>query len=466
MTDVLHCYEEGLNTQVNAALMDYGNPILVERLQAMARRYDGFLMTPAENGKRKFAGSFFNDQKMDTTKQLNAQYGYMMLHAGLVLLWYNGSPDLAKLMTEFYDGNPDRYAACPPGKGWPKDLPRTLYALSGDRRFITDTNAAPADPWLARMLNSRECSSNVLDALARNPRQYELAGTLELGDSRPFPSYVAWHCARDKDVLLPSLEAIYKSTYYILPLLTEIQQSADRVPIKKNLTDFMYLGGIPVSRFHTAPFFAVSYEGFTPNFAAMVLDDTPELMRWVGYSFEPGTQSGKLRVWNLAPGTYAVRQGVDGNGDDRIDGEAKAETMKLKRYEAIPVALPSRQLWIVQAECLDKATPLHQRCDLAVSAEDALLEEGSLTVVAHIIGCKPTGPFRVEVADASGKVLARQDEPAGLDGAANLADRSKAFVFPGTFRPPLKISVTGPEEEITECNNSAILPATGSDGGK
>jgi hypothetical protein len=452
LMDALHAYEQGINAQADAAMMDYGNPVLIERLQATARRYDGFILTPAENGKRRFAGSNFSDKKVsgDDVKS-SSPYLQLSLHPGLVLMWYNGNPRLTRLITELYDGYTSWFA---------RDLPNILYMQTGDKRFVP-RDGGIKNQWWARILNLKDCPSNVLGEL-RN-YQYNLPHTETLGcdENTALIRYVAWHYTRDKNVLVPALEFVYKAVYYTLPVFTESQQDADRVALKKNLTDFMYLGGIPVSRGRTAPFFAVSYENMTPNFAAMVLDDTPEQLRWVGYNFESQTQNGKLRVWRLVPGTYMVRQGVDTNGDDRIDGEAKTETMKLKRYEVIPVVLPSRKLWIVEAECQSKETPLHQRCDLAVSAEDAVLETGKLTIVAHNLGCKPTGPFRVEVVDGTGKMLASQHEQVGLDSAESLADQKKSFVFEGTFNPPLKIMVSGPAEEITECNNIAVFPPAG-----
>jgi hypothetical protein len=470
MTDVLHAYEEGINSQVDAALMDYGNPILIERLQATARRYDGFLVTPANNGQRRLRGLSFNDKEVREQCVKGCEsYGSYILHPGIVLMWYNGNPRLTQLMTEFFDGNPELF----PTNGYTsplnKSLPEMLFMQTGDKRFIVDQygkyHQDVFDPFWVRMRNLNECPPGRLDSLTNYASDHNfyagftMAHITDLGyeDNRGLRRYVAWHYTRDKNVLIPALEYVYKATYYTLPLLTEIQQSDDRVAIKKNLTDFMYLGGMPVSRGQLTPFFAVSYENLTPNFAAMVLDDTPELLRWVGYSFEPREQSGLLRVWNLAPGTYTVRQGVDTNGDDRIDGETKVETMKLKRYEAIPITLPSRQLWIVEAECQSKETPLHERCDLAISAEDAVLEAGTLTVVAHNLGCKPTGPFEVKIMDVNGKVLASQKDEIGLESAADLNDRKKSFTFAGDFKPPLKIVVSGPTEEITEGNNAAIL---------
>jgi hypothetical protein len=193
----------------------------------------------------------------------------------------------------------------------------------------------------------------------------------------------------------------------------------------------------------------------------MVLDDTPELLRWVGFNFADDCQEGKLRVWSLAPGSYTVRVGPDANGDDRIDRVEVERTIGLKRYETIPVVLPSRELYVVEAECVGKDVPLYERPDLAVTHEDATRRNDELAVVIHNIGCQRSGPFEVTVADASGNVLASKRHP-GLEGVADLEDKKAALGF-GALPDggTLIVTVRGPEKEITEVNNVARVNALG-----
>ncbi|MFQ5808303.1 MAG: hypothetical protein ACE5JM_01685, partial [Armatimonadota bacterium] len=178
-------------------------------------------------------------------------------------------------------------------------------------------------------------------------------------------------------------------------------------------------------------------------------------------SFEEQPQRGALRVWNLAPGTYEVRVGVDADGDDQIDGAGQARRMELKRYETIPVTLPSRKLYIVEAKCVGKDVPLYERCDLAISHEDASRERDRLTVIAHNLGCRATGPFTVEVRGPKGKLHASKRH-SGLESAEDLKDRKAAISFDGL--PPtgaLEVTVRGEGKEITEVNNAVRIPANG-----
>jgi hypothetical protein len=448
--DALHAYEEGINVQPYAALLDYGNPLRLERLMATARRYDGWLLTDPVDGKRRLRGEYFGDRDVRESAEVSS-YGPLIMHPGLNLMWYNGNRTLTRLMTEYFDGTPGLSDVT-------AGAPLALGLTAEDKRFVTRPDAMAVNPWWVRVMSLRDCDPAVLTGLVE--QKYEVGTTRSLGngDYVPMGRYVAWHYTRDKSLLVPALEFLWKQTYYTMPLYTETEQSGDRVAVHKILADFMYLGGVPGARAHTFPHFAVSYLGFSPEFAALVLDDTPELLGWVGFSFDEKPQSGALRVWNLAPGTYEVRMGVDTNGDDQIDGAPQARRMELKRYDTIPVTLPSHTLYVVEAKCVTRDVPLYERCDLAITHEDASREGGKLTVLAHNLGCKATGPFAVEVRDPGGKLLASKPHD-GLESAEDLVDKKVAVTFEGL--PPtgaLDVSIRSEAKEITEVNNVARIP--------
>jgi hypothetical protein len=454
-TDALHAYEDGNNVQPPAALMDYGNPVLWERLLATARRYDGHLLTPPRDGKRTMAGTFYCDEKVSTeTRHSKPYHERLILHAGLTLMWYNGHPGLTKMMGEVLDGAErirDR-------------TPRVQHALYQQTRDETLAHRFPSfatNALWVRLLNLEECEPQTLQELTDH--EYELGATraLGFGNTDPLIKYVAWHYTREKSHLIPALEHLWKHTYYTMCLYTKTEQSGDRIAAHKNLTDFMYTGGMPGARSHLVPVFAVSYEGLSPEFAAIVLDDTPEFLRWVGYNFEDRPQTGKLRVWNLVPGTYEARMGIDADGNDRIDGDAETLTLDLKRYETVPITLPSHKLYIVEARCTDRDVPLYERCDLAITHEDAVREGQMLTVRIHNLGCEPSGPFTVRIETPAGRILSSAGHT-GLDGVGDLRARHIALTFDGMpERGDLIVSVRGPDKEITEVNNVARLPDVG-----
>jgi len=450
MSDALHAYEVGNNVQPYAALMDYGNPVLMERLAATARRYDGFLLTPAVHGKRRFAGNAFCDGEVkQIERRTKPNHSRLILHAGLMLMWYNGHPPLTRMMTEVYDGTP------PMLKGRTGDLEYALYLVTGDRRFAERCKYPARHLDWCRLLHIRTIAPDALEELAGH--------VLDLPRKRrPSKRYLAWRYTRDKKHLVYALRHLYKTIYYMFDMLTRTGQSGDRVHLhwlgSQGFTDSMYFGGCPGARNRLIPLHAVSYEGLTPRFAGLVLEDTPKTLRWLGFNFEERPQAGMLRVWRLLPGTYRVRMGADGDGDGRIDGPASTLALDLKRYEPIPVTLPSRRQYVVEADLVQRdPVPLYDRCDLAVTHEDAARKGRALTVVVHNLGCRPTGAFEVRVADTTGRVLAARRHP-GLDGIADLQDKKAPFTF--TNMPAagdLLVRVRGPEKEITEVNNVATL---------
>ena len=131
----------------------------------------------------------------------------------------------------------------------------------------------------------------------------------------------------------------------LFPMHTWAEQSADRVAISKDLVDRLYLGGTPGYRNNIYPTHSVSWEGFSPNFAAWVLETTPKKLTILAYNFEKQPQSGRLRVWRLEPGTYAITVGPD--ADEHLQCQIFANTHTISpsqvRYKAIQRIMSHRR---------------------------------------------------------------------------------------------------------------------------
>ena len=447
MTDALHAYEAGPNVQPYAALMDYGNPVLMERLLTTARRYDGFLITEPHDGKRKPAGGFFSATEVNTGSRYGKpSHDRLILHAGLYLMYYNGHPGLTRMMAEYHAGSP------PMQRGRTGDLEYALYMMTGDKRYAEGSTWPGRDPKWARLLGLRTADETLMKDLLRPSK-------------RLLRLYLAWWYDRDKKHLVDALEIMYKQLYYRMDMVTRTEQSGDRVHMTwvggKSFTDQMYFGCTPGARNELMPLHAVSYEGLSPEFAGLVLDDTPEHLAWVGYNFESKPQTGKLRVWRLEPGTYRVRMGIDSDDDDKTDEPlGQPQMLELKRYEPISLTLPSRKLVVVDVTQVAKdPTPLDQRCDLGITHEDAVRKGTTLTAKVHNLGCVASGPFTVVVKDSGGKSVATQEHE-GLDGVLDLHPKVASFTF--TNMPAdgtLCVEIHGPAKEITEANNAAEIAA-------
>lgn len=440
-TDALHAYEAGNNMQPFAAVIDYGNPVLMEMLLTTARRYDGFLLSNAVDGRRTSRAGYFSTDKVD----LHSRYGKpehnrLILHAGQYLAFYSGHPLLTQMLSEYQRGSSKQRKN--------SHLEYVLYQVTGDRKWADHAANVYLDRGWPHLLelDRTEGAQEALGWGARPERTF----------------YHRWFYTHDKSWLVKALRLHWKNHYFMFDLLTRTGQSGDRVHLtwfgSKTLTDAMYFGGSPGARNELSQLNAVSYDGFTPNFAGLVVGDTTTQLRWVGFNFEKEPMAGKIRVWRLVPGEYEIRTGFDDNNNDSIDGKPeKVFRMRLKRYDPIPVTLPVAKTYVVEAKLIrEDPVPLYDRTDLAITHEDAVREAGKLTVVVHNIGCKRTGGFTVNVADAAGKLLdARRHD--GLEGIGDLKPKTASFTFENVPDAALTVTVTGPEKEITEVNNTATI---------
>ena len=80
----------------------------------------------------------------------------------------------------------------------------------------------------------------------------------------------------------------------------------------------MAQGGVAHQRNQLWPQHHVSYDGFS-DVAAWVREKSDTRLRISLYSFATQAESGGVRLWRLAPGTYRIRLGVDEDLDaDRM----------------------------------------------------------------------------------------------------------------------------------------------------
>jgi len=183
-----------------------------------------------------------------------------------------------------------------------------------DRKLGHSTRALADYTWWVRILNLKEYDPKILPDLAKSRSGVSAAQKVGWNNYEPLRKYAAWHDARDKNVMVPSLEEAGKRRYYGLAMYTVMEQSGDRVAVHNNLTDFMYLGAIPAARNHLTPFFSVRYAGFSKELAGLVLDDTTEQLRWTGFNFEPQAQQGVHNLGCVPTGPFRVQLKRE-NGD-------------------------------------------------------------------------------------------------------------------------------------------------------
>lgn len=482
-TDLLHAYEDGLNIQPQAFFLNYGDPEYLSRLQATAARYDGYLLTPVRNGERRFAGSGEKVTYVSTTRppegKAENRAWFLFTHPGLMLSWYNRHPATLKVLRELADGMLDVSVREGLLSGYGgSSFYYGLYRMTGDERYLNVLLDPEQSKDGIRALRGDSITDYSLFGLSENydPKKtfdwlrqdaetrYETLRTEQLGwgDTRFERNWAEWYLTKDKRYLNEGLEQLYRKTKYVLPSLTVAEQSGDRVAISKQLISRAYLGGVPSARNHSFyPDFAVSYQGLSDDFAALVTENQPDVLQVSFYNFEENPQNGAMKVWNLQPGKYELTAGPDADGDDEMDVIEVTKEYVLERGASVALELPSQKTWVVRLRLLERATPLEERPDAAVSSNLLRRDGSTLHVPVFNLGNKPIAHLKVLLRSTDGRLQQEhilKNLPPG--SGWSFVPQEVRFSLPDeTTSWILELDPDREIEEITKENNRIVLSA-------
>ena len=496
-TDALHAYEEGLNVMPHQALLDYGNPVYLERLMEAARTVEEKLMGRTANGHLHFRSWYYGSREVVTELKygVDTTTNTLMLHPAMYLTYYNRNPRATAVCSEYVRAWLEDFYEH--GKQWPgavrfeshEILSKGRHALTGygflyllnlvhdvtkDERIIQafrDAGIIGGKDVHSRSIYLLEWFRQ-MGVFRQEPKYLSRAKGIDLGslntghlsDPRYDWKYLQWALTNDKDALAQAARRLTERMSVTLAMQTEAEQSADRVQLSKKLIDRMYLGGVAVQRNELYPRHAVSYEGLSRNFAALVLDSTPKSLRVLFYSFEKRVQKGRMRMWCLENGTYRVRFGPDADQDDRIDEVEWEKALSLRRYSPVDLALTPRRLMLIEIDQTSKGDDLFSRPDLAITSQDAELDGDALTFVVHNVGSAPASNVTVEVQDRSGKSVQTFEIPK-LEAPLDLHPRRVSLTLKGGRRLGPLTAIVDPADripEICEENNQALFGGSSS----
>ncbi|MFC1606728.1 LamG-like jellyroll fold domain-containing protein [Candidatus Latescibacterota bacterium] len=486
VTDELHVYEEGINVIPQCMLLDYGNPKVVERLMKTAKAYE--LITDInDRGNRQistgfFSGDYFSKEGVwGVSKQV---YAHLILHAGLVLVEYNGHPAAKKLLLEVADGllayrkkgpNDTFYLPdlifYPSGKdegirnlGYPVSLFWASYRWTGDDKYLL-----PIMDELERGNYNIffRVNNNFIDHLDKRDTlgpEFVRRVTPESGSA--LMRHTAWQVTGNKQFLEGYYADQIQTAYQCMDMYTEGHWWSDRVGLDSTGLQRSRLGGIALVRSSLYPGHAVSWSFRQPatgeSVAILVPDATPTSMTVIAHNLEKVPVTADMTAWDIDAGTWEVIEGIDTDGDDAPDGVTQRRKVKLERTGSIELTFPPGRTSVIRMKLTSKARHYWKRPDLGIGVDDLSRDGNSVTVTVHSLGSVDAPGSTLVLVDRSGTTLATAPIThlsAPLDYLPKTVD-VKLTVPSGTNISGCTVVIDPDKnlQEITRINNEITIP--------
>ncbi|MFJ6023111.1 LamG-like jellyroll fold domain-containing protein [Brevundimonas sp. NPDC092305] len=475
-TDELHVYEEGVNAISQLALLRRGDPQSVERLMATARRYDDLTAINAA-GHRHIVSNYFSGSVIarDTPWDWSKGQSHLILHPGMALVDYNGSPRLRRLLLELADGfvahgkaGPEGAPVWPAEINWTTDAERgtglgptnmllwSAWRWTGDARYLGPMGEPGSAGWsgitsdLGRDLGRLDWNERLVRAAALPGASSEAltVAAAETGDREP-------------------LERLYAADIHYASVRMAMQTDdhwwSDRVELPSDQLQRARLGGVALARNRIVPGHRISWRFQDPEDAVQVA----VLVR------EPARDGFRVVVWNTAshpvaasiaggevtPGRWRLSQGGDADGDDRAD-VPQTGTIDFGPDDAVSVTLAPGAS-VLEFALEEAGTPMATRPDVGIGLADILRRGDAVSVTVHSLGGVATPSGRVRVEGPDGVVFAEGPfgpiaAPEDLTPKTTVVRLRLPRSIPADAR--VRLMLDGDPEEISRANNIVRLP--------
>lgn len=462
---LLHAFEQGINIASLMPLLRYGDPIWIERLMATSRWYDGHLTALTPKGTRHYRSHWVSAVEIPVDG-IDAGFD-PPFKAGRYLVWYNGNPEVLRVLREWQDS-------------WLSygDDPKNPF---GGKRidFATGKPVAGAPPnhmwqhlqWLYRMTGDERYRKPMFDGWRHSGPAPGLSHWREWRRIDPEPEIDAIILNRmrrqqfeDVEVSITSMRGDIESLEKYLPIHTSVGQSTDRVAVGSYEAIRMALGGFPTYAkrlgFQSQ---SVSWEDTDLDVARWVLHGDRTSLRVLVYNFKDEPVEATLRTWLLDWGNYRIRSGpAEGEGlDVHLNQASQSDEQALYRYQPVRFNIPAHSLYLLEIEQLDSFNRRIQDLpDLALSLVEVNRDNRHAVVRVHNIGGADADGGTLFL-EADGMVVDSRELPrlkAPVDLKPSVADFD--FRLPdGSQTLRFRVQAKDDKPEITPVNNILELPA-------
>ena len=450
--DELHSYEEGIQVLGQSLLLDYGDPKQIERGMETARSV--IKLTGINSaGHRHIRSSYYSGTKIAEEEP----WGYskpssiLVLHPGIMLVEYNGNPEMRKTIIELADGflahrRKDaggraslsmaiRFAddaEAPNNRGSVLPVLWSAWKWTGDEKYL-----APFRDDGARALDS--IPSNALDELnLRATWGNELVTAIKSGagnqssrtngdapnsqrlNTPPPPNFGGLHFAWQTTGNTQFLETLYAGQIETSALRDYMNKEGsmwiDRVDVPNGELQRARLGGVALVRGSLYPGHAVSWTFAAPatdeDVAILIPESTPQSLKVIAYNLSSAPVTANLIPWNLDPGQWEVTQGTSANSQEFTTAAAETKRVELERDRPLSITLAPGVNTIVTLKLISKGTPYWNRPDLGIGKDDVVIQERKITVTVHSLGAIDVVATKLALMDANGKMIASVPVPA------------------------------------------------------
>ena len=177
------------------------------------------------------------------------------------------------------------------------------------------------------------------------------------------------------------------------------------------------MGGVALIRGnYLVPHHRVSWKFLSPSSyksAAIFLPvANSEKIDIVAYNLEKDPVSTEMTVWNIKPGLWRVRQGMDTTEDQQSDSGITERLVYLENGEILNIGLKPRMYNIINMELVEAAeTDYWERPDLGINPGDVKISGKKVSVRIYNLGAVKSPVAGLELKDAKGNMIAKAIVP-------------------------------------------------------
>ncbi|MDR1672513.1 MAG: hypothetical protein LBS09_03485 [Bacteroidales bacterium] len=467
-SDGLHTFEEGTNTICQINLLRTGNPKEAERMMEAAHTVKHHVTGVNAAGHTHFRSDYFSATKAATKGVWGWADSRTFLHLlpTIYLGEFYGVEAAKQIVTDMADGLLAHADTTPDGQV------RINYAI----HFETDEhrpsgmgNSAPVfwaawrwtgnDKYLKPLLSDfrwmGSVTSNMLDIAGQRQK---IAQQLAVPNSE-YTRHLAWQLSGDKR----HLETLYRELLETATLHEYVNTLGyvwtDRYSFSIDEIQRSRLGGVSQDRSMFYPGNAVSWR-FPRNdaerIAILVPFSTPEKLKFEFFNTGTETINALMTGWDVLNGEWELVQGIDGNGDGKIDRETHREKLTFGRGETVTLSIPSQENVLIQMKLTGSGISVTNRSDLAIGAEDVQISGNQIAVTVHNLGGADAPATEIALTDRKGEAILQTVTIPALEGVHDLLPKRVQV----TLQIPQNLNLDGCRVVIDPKNTVAEIRKT------